>query len=117
MKVPRHRLKKGYKADENKPRPGLLDPRFLWGLSKVMTFGAAKYDDYNWAKGIAWHRLYDAAQRHLLQFVAGEDNDEETGLSHLLHAGCCIMMLYWHTLFRRDLDDRPGVKKCPRKSK
>lgn len=105
-KVPAARLKEGYKADEGKPRIGLVVPQFVWGVAKVMTLGAIKYDDYNWAKGMKWSRLYDAAQRHLLQFWSGEDNDNETALSHLLHAGCCIMMLYWHTMFRRDLDDR-----------
>lgn len=104
---PKPRLKVGMKYDSGKPLLALLDPFALWEMAKVMTFGAKKYDPYNWQKGIDYSRLFSAAQRHLLQFWAGEDNDPETGLSHLAHALCCCMMLLWHTRNRKNRDDRP----------
>lgn len=47
----------------------------------------------NWRKGMLWSRLADAALRHLLKWVSGSRVDEETGLSHLAHAMCCLMFL------------------------
>lgn len=47
----------------------------------------------NWRKGMRWSRLADAALRHLLKWASGSRVDEETGLSHLAHAMCCLMFL------------------------
>lgn len=47
----------------------------------------------NWRKGMRWSRLADAALRHMLKWVSGSRVDEETGLSHLAHAMCCLMFL------------------------
>jgi hypothetical protein len=37
----------------------------------------------------------------------GEDNDPETGLSHLAHAMCCVMFLLSYHLRKVGTDDRP----------
>jgi hypothetical protein len=84
----------------------LLDPEFLEDVSKVLTFGAKKYADHNWRKGISVGRLIGAAMRHLMAIVRGEDNDPESGLPHTAHLGCCIMFLNWTLKNRKDLDDR-----------
>lgn len=98
--------KPGFKYDEGKPKMGLLDPHAMREIAKVMTYGAGKYSTLNWRRGMDWSRCYDALQRHLNAFWAGEDDDPETGLSHLAHAGCCIMFLLWYTENRRENDDR-----------
>jgi hypothetical protein len=41
----------------------------------------------------AQRRYFDAAQRHLLAWWAGEKEDPETTLSHLAHASCCVLFL------------------------
>ncbi len=100
---------KGKKFDQDpmlKPNIGLVPLRGMWGIAQVMTFGAQKYDSYNWKGGIKYSRLSDAAMRHIIQFVEGEDIDPESGLHHLAHAGCCITMLLEMTMDRPDLDDR-----------
>lgn len=89
-----------------KPSIGLVPLRAMWEIAKVMSFGAQKYDRFNWKGGIRYSRLYDAALRHLIQFIEGEDIDPESGLPHLAHAGCCITMLLEMTMDRQDLDDR-----------
>lgn len=61
----------------------------LTKVSEVYGFGTAKYADRNWEMGYDWGKSYAAAQRHLLAFWAGEDNDPESGLPHLAHAA-------WH---------------------
>ncbi len=96
----------GTKYDQEKPDFSLIDAEWLEEVAKVMTFGKKKYDAHNWRKGIALSRVLSAGLRHLWAVVRGEDNDPETGLSHLAHLSCCAMFGYWYLKHRRDLDDR-----------
>jgi hypothetical protein len=95
------------KADGGKVRVDLIPVHPLLLTAEVLTFGARKYADRNWEKGFDWSRIYGAALRHLLAWWSGEDNDPETGISHLGHALCCVMFLaeYEHT--GAGTDDRP----------
>lgn len=94
------------KHDGEKVRIDLIPTVALEEIAKVLTFGAKKYDSWNWTKGFKWSRLIGAALRHLFAFMRGQDKDPETGLSHLAHLGCCVVFLIWHEKFRKDLDDR-----------
>lgn len=96
----------GQKFDADKIRMDLFPAAAIEEISKVLTFGAKKYAAHNWAKGIAYSRLLGAAFRHLFAYSRGEDKDPESGLSHLAHAGCCVVFLIWMEKFRADLDDR-----------
>lgn len=101
----------GVKHDSNKSRVDLISPIALEDLGMVLKHGVAKYGEHNWRGGIAWSRLIGASLRHLLAFMRGEDLDPESGLSHVSHAMCNLMMLgeFIHT--RPDLDDRYFSKK------
>lgn len=98
----------GTKHDEGKLRMELLSPDALNSIAEVLNFGASKYADHNWRKGFAWSRLLGAALRHLTAWANPyiSDKDEETGLSHLAHAGCCIMFLLEHEVRGLGKDDR-----------
>lgn len=96
----------GRKLDNGKPPMSLLDRYALEQIAMVLKFGAAKYERDNWRKGIAYSRLTDAALRHLFAFIDGEDNDPESNISHIAHAGCCILFLLRMIKDRPDLDDR-----------
>ena len=97
----------GTKFDEEKPRLDLVTPEFIEGVAKVLTFGAKKYDAWNWAEGIDFSRVYGAAQRHLNEWKKGTNYDEETGLNHLYHAACCLMFLSSYQEWNMsELDDR-----------
>lgn len=96
----------GTKHDHEKPRVELLPADALEEIAKVLTFGAKKYDAYNWCKGFQWGRLIGAALRHIYAFSRGEDKDPETGLSHIAHASCCLLFLIWHEKHLPALDDR-----------
>jgi hypothetical protein len=84
----------------------LLDSSWLLGVARVMTFGAKKYAEHNWKKGISVSRLLDAAARHQAAFNDGENLDPESGESHLYHASCCLQFASWMIINRPDLDDR-----------
>lgn len=96
----------GIKYDNEKPRVDLLDPLALEGLAKVLTFGAKKYAEHNWRGGLNYSRLVGAALRHIFAILRGEDIDEDSGLPHVDHLGCCWMFLSNFMKTRPDLDDR-----------
>lgn len=84
----------GRKDDQEKNRLDLIEPEFIEGVGKVLTFGADKYEPNNWQKvEDAEDRYYAAALRHLIAWRKGEKTDPESGLSHLDHAACNIMFL------------------------
>lgn len=80
---------KGVKPERHSllPRPGLE------AIARVFGFGATKYADHNWRKRYEWSKSYDALQRHITAFWDGEDNDPESGLPHLGHAGFHLLVL------------------------
>ena len=40
-------------------------------------------------------RYFSAAHRHIHAWVGGELRDRESGLPHLAHAVCCLLLLAW----------------------
>lgn len=98
----------GVKYDRAKTRMELLPPELLQAVAEILTFGADKYGDRNWEKGMLWSRVYGALLRHLNAWWGGEDLDEETGKSHLWHAGCCLAFLIAYEQRAIGQDDRPA---------
>lgn len=96
------------KYDNEKPRWDLLPVAPVREIVKVLTFGAKKYDDHNWRKCAHLSTYYAALQRHVTAFWEGEDNDPESGLSHLAHAGCCLLFMFGLYLMQPKTDNRPG---------
>lgn len=86
----------GKKFDGGKARVDLLPPKALLEIAKVLAFGAQKYGEDNWKHvDRAQDRYYAAALRHLFAWRDGERCDEESGLPHLAHAGCCLLFMLW----------------------
>lgn len=98
--------KQGVKFDQNKPPVSLIPSNALIEESKILAYGAKKYDKHNWRKGMDWSRLIDATFRHLLAFSDGEDIDPESGLSHLAHARCSLGFLIEYQAKSLGTDDR-----------
>ena len=61
----------------------------------------------NWEKGMNWGRPYAALRRHMAAWWGGEDNDPETGMSHLWHACANIAFLIAFEARKIGKDDRP----------
>ena len=107
------------KYDNHKPRMELLSATAMVKIAEVLGYGSKKYTtqtesgDHNWRHpGFKWSRLYGAALRHLLAHMDGEDTDPESGLSHIAHAGCCIMFLLEHEAKHLGEDDRDISHQC-----
>lgn len=96
----------GIKHDAEKNQLELLSPLWILGVGSVLTFGAKKYASWNWAKGLKRTRVMGAALRHIFAYLGGQDNDPESGLSHLYHASCSLMFAAHLHETRPDLDDR-----------
>lgn len=100
-------LQFGVKFDESKLRFDLLPPHALEDVAAVFTYGAAKYADRNYERGMEISRVYAATHRHLNAYWRGQDLDEESALSHLAHAVTDLMILMeLHRLYP-EMDDRP----------
>lgn len=98
----------GVKFDEGKLRWDLLPWDAVEDIVCILTYGAQKYDDRNWEKGMDHGRLFAACQRHLKSYWQDRENiDPESNLHHLAHAACNLIMLL--ALHRREQgkDDRP----------
>ena len=86
-------LLKGHKADEGKLRYDLIPADVEEEIAKVFTFGATKYGDRNWEKGVDRSRLIAAARRHLASYLLGHQTDEECGTHHLANSIVNLMMI------------------------
>jgi len=102
----------GYKASMDDPRkvPVWLVPiSLIFGVARILGYGAKKYAANNWRRGMKYSEVYSAIQRHLLAWLEGEDNDPESGMSHLWHAGCGLAFLCEYIAFPKlygRFDDR-----------
>lgn len=65
----------GLRYDKGKVKLGLISAIAQNGLGKVLTYGAKKYHDHNWRKGMDWSRCIDSLTRHWNKFLQGEDYD------------------------------------------
>jgi hypothetical protein len=100
-------VSKAIKHDSEKPMMYLLSPYALEEMAKVLTYGAKKYSPYNWKEngGLQYSRVLSATLRHLNAYQKGERKDNETGLSHLAHAACGLMMLIEYEQTSQGIDD------------
>lgn len=98
--------KGGVKYDGGKPRMDLLPMDALFAIACVFTYGALKYDDWNWAKGMRRGRILAALLRHVAAYSVGEEYDAESGLPHSWHMGCCVLMLISGDLRGVAMEDR-----------
>lgn len=96
----------GIKYDQNKPDLSILSFDALSEIAKAFEFGAQKYGRYNYLGGMEWTRLSSACLRHIFAWVWGQSEDKESGLSHLAHAGACIIMLLDYVIKNLGTDNR-----------
>ena len=75
---------------------------------QVMKLGQDKYGPFNWReKSVSAEVYMDALARHIMLWNAGEDNDDESLVSHLGHARACLGILIDAIENKCLIDDRP----------
>tara|TARA_R110002153_G_scaffold268471_1_gene433240 strand:+ start:1608 stop:1892 length:285 start_codon:yes stop_codon:yes gene_type:complete len=82
----------GMKFDDDKPDYSLMPFGVLDEVVRVLTYGANKYDRFNW-EHIEDYRYQAAAMRHISSYMQGEIVDSESGREHLAHAICNLIFL------------------------
>lgn len=72
-------------AGSKKPSTWSVFPRWVMlAVGRVMSVGAAKYGAFNYRETNISASVYqDAMERHMQLWFDGEDDDPETGVSHL----------------------------------
>lgn len=97
---------KAVKKDAGKYDATMLSQEMVELVSRVRMFGANKYARGQWKKGFKITRSLAAALRHIFSYLTGEDNDPESGLSHLGHAICSIEHAIYDAKHHPENDDR-----------
>lgn len=74
----------------------------------VFEYGAVKYAAWNWAKGMKWSVPLGCTLRHIRDILEKEElSDPESGLKHMGHIVCNLIMIEWYYDHYQEGDDRP----------
>ena len=80
----------------------------LFEIGLAMEEGAAKYGPFKWREeGILTSVYYDAAFRHMAQWMEGEDIDPDSGLDHITKAIASLVILRDGLIHGNAVDGRP----------
>src|SRR3990167_3189297 len=101
-------MKETIKNDKGKPDFTLIPQEALLEIAKVFSHGAEKYGKYNYSLGTNYTRYIAAAQRHINQWLRGENKDE-IGTNHLANACASLMMVLDNIQTEKGTDDRNEV--------
>ena len=108
----------GTRDNAGKPRWSLVDFDALEPMVRVLEFGAQKYGDNNWKKGLKTTEICESLLRHIIAYLNCENNDSESKLPHIGHILCNAMFLSYMTQFRPDCDTRHSdINKQPNTTK
>ena len=75
----------------------------------ALEYGARKYSDRNWEKGLPWQQMIDSLKRHIDDFERGHDFDngpDGSGLPHICMIMAGAMMLSTSVIRGIGEDDR-----------
>lgn len=92
-----------------KPSVTTIPPASILYQAMGMMDGVRKYGLFNWRDNPVKMRIYlDAAVRHIMQILDGEDFDPVSGAPHIGHALACLGILADATETGNLIDDRPS---------
>lgn len=76
---------------------------------RVFEYGAKKYEDWNWLKGMKWSTNMASLTRHIMAVLQNNELiDPESNLSHFGHILCNLVM------FRYSIDRYPEYNDLPK---
>lgn len=102
---------KAQRFNKDKPQWSLVDFESFEPMIKVLEFGAKKYAPFNWQKGFDQRILMESLLRHAFAYLSGEEEDPESGLSHIGHIQCNAMFLAFNAKHHPDKDTRHKIDK------
>lgn len=96
----------GLRKDDGKLRVDLIPADVMEELAHVLTFGAKKYAERNWERGMKWSKVMGPLERHLLDFKLGRRVDKDSGRLTSAHLLCNVVFLCAYELRKMNhLDD------------
>lgn len=99
---------------QTKAQMWLTPPAAKIALAEALMDGAIKYQPYNWReKGVRVSVYLSAAERHIMDFLDGQDYAEDSGVHHLGHAMACFAILLDAISLGNVVDDRPPKGRAP----
>ncbi len=99
---------------QTKAQMWLTPPAAKIALAEALMDGAIKYQPYNWReKGVRVSVYRSAAERHIMDFLDGQDYAEDSGVHHLGHAMACFAILLDAISLGNVVDDRPPKGRAP----
>jgi hypothetical protein len=102
-------MEAGHKDSGKTELQYILAMKGLDEVAKVGSFGAKKYDQWNYMAGMPWMKLAGSIARHLTDWIRGHDKDEESGLHPLAHLVYDALMLLEYDYRKVGKDDRYKV--------
>lgn len=97
-----------------KPDWSLVEFAGLEEMVRVLEMGAKKYSRGNWknGQGLSFNECMSSLLRHAHSWLAGEDTDPESKLSHIAHIQCNAMFLSYFIKHPEKFtrDDRDNVQ-------
>lgn len=108
-----NKKKQGSKFDQGKIRITIIPGIAIAEVMKVGEFGAKKYGDLNYKKGMPVSKYIDAAFRHIFikWWWFGIDYDDESGLHHLAHGSWNVLAALEQMILKPELDNRHKLNK------
>jgi hypothetical protein len=79
--------------NDGKLQWSLVDFECLEPLVRALEYGEDKYSSFNWKKGMPQTKIIESLLRHTFAYLGGEDNDSESGVSHIGHIMSNAMFL------------------------
>mgnify|MGYP006268690283 CR=1 FL=1 len=92
-------------ADVGKAKMSLMPTEELMRVMQHYRKGGEKYGENNWKKGMNASVFYDSAQRHLMKWWMGEEDED-----HLAAVVWNVMGAMWTQTNKPELDDRKTFK-------
>lgn len=80
-------------------------------MAIALNYGADKYAERNFEKGLSYRQLCSSIERHNKAIMDGEELDRDSGLPHFTLLASSIAMLCQNIMQGVVIDDRPEPKK------
>ncbi len=98
--------KEAGRFDDGKVRHDLIPAWAIEELARVYTYGAEKYDDNNWWKGMKWTKVMGPLERHYNKWKRGSVIDRESGVYHLAQVAWNAIALMCYQKHQLGIDNR-----------